>query len=167
MGRSAGRGGSCPTSKVWFGSTTRSSYESSNGRAYLAPTPGTGIRGIWTQLHNPSAPGLLSGARMGYPAARQLKSRAEASNKASTRHRSRKDKHRFCGLPSGCNIQEDSSEPSCASTWCNRLAVTHCSTPPRQRLIERWLSTESTFGHAPFEARWWEWLLSKLRLRQC
>jgi hypothetical protein len=42
-GRSAGRGGSCPTSRVWFCPPTRSSYESTNQRSYFAPAPGTGM----------------------------------------------------------------------------------------------------------------------------
>jgi hypothetical protein len=47
MGRSAGRGGSCPTARVWVGSTMRSSYESSKWRSYFAPSPVTGIRRWW------------------------------------------------------------------------------------------------------------------------
>src|ERR1019366_7423295 len=55
MGRSAGRGGSCPTSRVWVWRTTRSSYESSNWRAYFAAAPETGIRAVG---RNPSASGV-------------------------------------------------------------------------------------------------------------
>jgi hypothetical protein len=43
-GRSAGRGGSCPTSRVWLGWARRSSYESSSWLPYFAPTPGTGTQ---------------------------------------------------------------------------------------------------------------------------
>ncbi len=42
-GRSAGRGGSCPTSKVWVWSAMRSSYESSNWHAYFGDAPGRGM----------------------------------------------------------------------------------------------------------------------------
>src|ERR1039458_7311398 len=54
MGRSAGRGGSCPTSKVWFCWATRSSYESSNCRSYFAPGSVTGMKAVG---RNPSASG--------------------------------------------------------------------------------------------------------------
>src|ERR1039457_6703988 len=54
MGRSARLGGSCPTSKVWVGSATRSSYESSNWRSYFAPPPGMGMKAVG---RNPSASG--------------------------------------------------------------------------------------------------------------
>src|ERR1039458_3219791 len=54
MGRSAGRGGSCPTSKVWVGSAMRSSYESSNWRAYFGPDPGMGMMAVGRK---PSASG--------------------------------------------------------------------------------------------------------------
>ena len=54
MGRSAGRGGSCPTSKVWVWSARRSSYESSNWRSYFAPLPGMGMKAVG---RNPSASG--------------------------------------------------------------------------------------------------------------
>ena len=53
-GRSAGRGGSCPTSRVWVGWATRSSYESSNWRAYFAAAPETGMGAVG---RNPSASG--------------------------------------------------------------------------------------------------------------
>ena len=53
-GRSARLGGSCPTSRVWFGSATRASYESSNWRSYFAPAPGTGMTATGCA---PSAPG--------------------------------------------------------------------------------------------------------------
>src|ERR1039457_3367100 len=46
MGRSAGRGGSCPTDRVWVCSATRSSYESSNWRAYFALLPGMGMKAV-------------------------------------------------------------------------------------------------------------------------
>jgi hypothetical protein len=56
MGRSARRGGSCPTSRVWVGSAMRSSYESSKWRSYFAPPPGMGMKAVG---RNPS----VSGAR--------------------------------------------------------------------------------------------------------
>ena len=48
MGRSAGRGGSCPTPKVCFCPPPRSSYESINPRSYFALCSRMGIRDLWT-----------------------------------------------------------------------------------------------------------------------
>jgi hypothetical protein len=53
-GRSAGRGGSCPTSRVWVGSATWSSYESSKWRSHFSPPPEMGMVAVG---RNPSASG--------------------------------------------------------------------------------------------------------------